>query len=81
MCIIFYPILRKLTPIYNNVDFLALYDFNKFDLISEEFGKTFNNRDEVIENLSSYPIVESNKFYTLRTKDNIFIVDFDKNND
>ncbi|MBK5721351.1 glucosyltransferase domain-containing protein [Dysgonomonas sp. Marseille-P4677] len=75
----FYPILKKFTPIYNNIDFVALHDFDKFDLISKEFGKTFNNRDLVIKNLYNYPIIDSNKFYILRTKENIFIVDFDKN--
>lgn len=74
----FYPILRELTPIYNDEDYFALCDFSKFNLVSGEFGKAFENREKVLAELDEYPVVSSNKYYILRVKEDVFILDFNK---
>jgi len=74
----FYPILKVLTPIYHDIDFIALCEFNKFNLISGEYGKTFMNREKVLKELHEYPVVDSNKYYILRAEENMFILDFNK---
>lgn len=72
----FYPILRNITPIYKDKDFIFLFDFEKFDLISKEYGVAFRNRETVLSNIEDYPIVDSNRFYLLKEKKGIFILQF-----
>lgn len=74
----FYPILKELTPIYSNEGFFALCDFSKFGLVSEDFGKTFTDREMVLDELNKYPILNENKYYILRAKEDVFILDFNK---
>ncbi|MDN3710508.1 hypothetical protein QW060_27315 [Myroides ceti] len=51
---------------------------NKFDNISSEYigGQ---ERLDVLAKMKEFPIIDQNVYYTLRIKDGIAIVDFDKN--
>ena len=73
------PIIYQLAPIYENKGWMwGVMRLNKFDNISSEYigGE---NRKKILSEMSSYPVVDKNVYYTLRIKDDIAIVDFDKN--
>lgn len=73
------PIIYQLAPIYENKGWMwGIMRLNKFDNISSEYigGE---NRKKILSEMSSFPVVDKNVYYTLRIKDDIAIVDFDKN--
>lgn len=72
------PFIYKLAPIYENNDWgWGIIRLNKFDNISSEYigGE---KRNEILKNIAEYPIVDKNIYYTLRIKDGIAIVDFER---
>jgi len=72
------PFIYKLAPIYErNSWYWGIVRLNKFDNISSEYVGG-EERDKILENIEGYPIVDSNIYYSLRIKDGIAIIDFDK---
>lgn len=72
------PFIYKLAPIYENNDWgWGIIRLNKFDNISSEYigGE---KRNKVLEKIKEYPIVDKNIYYTLRIKDDIAIIDFER---
>lgn len=72
------PIIYQLAPIYENNGWMwGIKRLNKFDNISSEYigGE---ERLKVIENKNTYPIVDKNIYYTLRVKEDVAIIDFDR---
>lgn len=72
------PIIYKLAPIYENNDWgWGIIRLNKFDNISSEYigGE---KRNEILKNITEYPIVDQNIYYTLRIKDDVAIIDFEE---
>jgi len=73
------PFIYQLAPIYENNGWMwGIMRLNKFDNISSEYigGE---NRKEILKDMANYPIIDKNIYYTLRIKDDIAIVDFDRN--
>lgn len=72
------PIIYKLAPIYENNDWgWGIIRLNKFDNISSVYigGE---ERNEILKNIAAYPIADRNIYYTLRIKDDIAIIDFER---
>lgn len=72
------PFIYKLAPIYENNEWgWGIIRLNKFDNISSEYigGE---KRKEILEKMKEYPIVDKNIYYTLRIKDDVAIIDFER---
>lgn len=73
------PFIYQLAPIYENNGWMwGIMRLNKFDNISSEYigGE---KRKEILKDKTNYPIIDKNIYYTLRIKEDIAIVDFDRN--
>lgn len=73
------PFIYQLAPIYENNDWMwGIIRLNKFDNISSEYigGE---KRKEILRDIANYPVIDKNVYYTLRIKEDVAIVDFDRN--
>ena len=72
------PFIYKLAPIYENNEWgWGIIRLNKFDNISSEYigGE---KRKEILVKIKEYPVVDKNIYYTLRIKDDVAIIDFER---
>lgn len=73
------PFINRLAPMYENNGWMwGIMRLNKFDNISGEYigGE---NRKKILNDMANYPVIDKNMYYTLRIKDDVAIIDFDKN--
>jgi len=73
------PLIYQLAPIYENNGWgWGIIRLNKFDNISSVYIGD-QERLDILAKMKEFPIVDKNVYYTLRIKDDIAIVDFDRN--
>lgn len=72
-----FPVIHYLVPKYlNNGWAWGVNYFKLYDMINKDSWIVGKQREKVISEKCSYNVVERNKFFTLRNKGNVFIIDF-----